>query len=202
MKKNAERKAGRLALGCVALASVWATFETEAYAQYWARRAANQASVQPAAQPAASRAARVEAEATARAAGTARPIVAEAKDDLDRPSGHKAFLVGASDYNRDVADLPCVKNDVEALAERLVEIGFEEHNVTVLTDGVGYESMPIKENIDERFAEFVEDLQPGDFVIVYLSGHGIQPSDSKEAFFAPVDVKANAPFETAVSIIK
>ncbi len=131
-----------------------------------------------------------------------RRLVATPQDGkLSSPTGFKAFLVGADDY-RDATDLAFVKNDVEALAARLVELGFEEKNVATLKTGGDFGDFPTKDNIEERFAAFVESLRPGDFAIVYLSGHGIQPADSKESFFAPIDVKARDPFGTAVSIDK
>lgn len=120
---------------------------------------------------------------------------------IEAPSGRKAFLVGADDY-MDAVDLAYVKNDAEALAARLIEIGFKEEDVTILKTGGSSEDLPIKANVETRFAAFLETLAPGDFVVVYLSGHGIQPSDSKEAFFAPIDVKPSDPFRTSVSIDK
>ncbi len=134
--------------------------------------------------------------------GANRRLDATPKDGaLESPSGRKAFLVGADDY-ADALDLACVKNDVEALAARLIEIGFEAENVTVLKTGGSFEDFPTKANVETRFAAFLETLAPGDFVVVYLSGHGIQPTGSKESFFAPIDVKSSDPFGTAVSIDK
>ncbi|MBR2004757.1 MAG: caspase family protein, partial [Thermoguttaceae bacterium] len=143
----------------------------------------------------------VGAVATAReTSGTNRQIVPEPKDGkLESPTGLKAFIVGADDY-RDATDLPCVRNDVEAFAARLIEVGFEEKNVAVLKTGGKFDDFPTKANVEERFEAFVENLRPGDFVVVYLSGHGVQPTDSKEAFFVPVDAKAEDPFGTSVSI--
>ncbi|MBQ9126485.1 MAG: SUMF1/EgtB/PvdO family nonheme iron enzyme [Thermoguttaceae bacterium] len=111
----------------------------------------------------------------------------------------KAFLVGADDYD-DAPKLTCVKNDVEAFAARLVEIGFDQNNVTVLKTGGKHKDDPTKANIENRFAEFVASLKPGDFAVVFMSGHGLQNKETKEAFFAPVDLEPKKLFETAVSI--
>ena len=111
----------------------------------------------------------------------------------------KAFLVGADDYDN-ASKLLCVKNDVEAFAARLVEIGFDKNNVTVLKTGGKSGDLPMKGNIEKRFAEFVESLKPGDFAVVFMSGHGLQNQETKEAFFAPVDLEPEKLFETAVSI--
>ena len=85
----------------------------------------------------------VGAVATAReTSGTNRQIVPEPKDGkLESPTGLKAFIVGADDY-RDATDLPCVRNDVEAFAARLIEVGFEEKNVAVLKTGGKFDDFP------------------------------------------------------------
>lgn len=111
-----------------------------------------------------------------------------------------AFLVDASDYGEEVVDLPKARDEVEALAERLVEIGFDEKNVEVLINGGDFSDYPTKANIERRFHRFVDALEPGDFAFVYLSGRGFQPADSNEAFFVPVDFETNDPVETSVSL--
>ena len=130
-----------------------------------------------------------------------RAVAAPEDGVLTAPNGFKAFLVGADDYGEAI-DLAFVKNDVEAFAARLLELGFEENNVTILKTGDDFAAFPTKNNIEERFKTFVDNLREGDFAIVYLSGHGIQPTNSSEAFFAPIDVKARKPFATSVSIDK
>ena len=132
---------------------------------------------------------------------TSRPLVALARNELPKPSVRKAFLVAADDY-ADALDLAFTKNDVEALAARLVELGFDERNVTVLKTGGAFEDFPTKANIESRFTAFYRNLQPGDFVIVYLSGHGIQSQESKKTYFAPIDVNPSDPFKSSVSIDK
>ena len=118
-------------------------------------------------------------------------------------SGYKAFLVGADDYD-DAPKLVCVKNDVEAFAERLIEIGVAEENVTVLKSGGRRRDEPTKANIENRFAEFVASLKPGDFAVVFMSGHGLQAGEAgaKEAFFAPLDLDPEDLFGSSVSIDK
>jgi len=71
----------------------------------------------------------------------------------------------------------------------------------VLKTGETDDKRPTQSAIARRFAEFVDNLNEGDFVIVYLSGHGIQ-SPSGEAFFAPTDVDLKDLFGTSVSIKK
>jgi len=131
-----------------------------------------------------------------------RKLEAEGKDgELESPTGFKAFLVGADDY-ADALDLRFVKNDVEAFAARLVEIGFDEKNIVVLKTGGDFSLFPTKANIESRFRTFLKTLRPGDFVVVYLSGHGLRSAETGESFFAPIDVKPLDPFKTSVSIDK
>lgn len=130
-----------------------------------------------------------------------RALVVKPKDGkLAKPSGRKAFIVAADDYGANATALPGARNDGEAFYKRLLEIGFEEENVVFLRSGGGFADYPTKANIEKRFQTFIENLRPDDFAIVYLTGHGIQPTDSDEAFFAPIDVEPNRPFETAVSL--
>lgn len=130
----------------------------------------------------------------------ARPIVVAPREgELAVPVGRKAFLVAADDYGDKASPLPGAKKDVEALAKKLVEIGFEERDVVVLKTGETDDKRPTQSAIARRFAEFVDNLNEGDFVVVYLCGHGIQ-RPSGEAFFAPTDVDLKDLFGTSVSI--
>ncbi|MBQ6827012.1 MAG: caspase family protein [Thermoguttaceae bacterium] len=131
-------------------------------------------------------------------ASGARPIVVAPRDgELAKPSGRKAFLVAADDYGDAANPLPCTKNDVKALKARLETLGF---TTVVLETGGNRQTEPTKAIIERRFKRFVESLRPGDFALVYLSGHGLKPTDSDESFFAPVDVDVEDLFATSVSI--
>lgn len=89
---------------------------------------------------------------------------------------------------------------------RLLENGFEERNVVTLQtartdDGaIDFDLLPQKAKIEERFKAFVDDLQPGDFAFVFLSGHGIEAPRTKEAFFVPIDFDPDEPLATSVSV--
>ncbi len=124
---------------------------------------------------------------------------------LETPGGFKAFLVGADDYaDKNAPDLPFVRNDVEALAKRLIKIGFEEKNIFVLKTGddVDFSYFPTKDNIVKRYDEFLKGLKKNDFAVVYMSGHGFSPDNSNESFFAPIDIKSEDPFNSSVSVDK
>ena len=118
----------------------------------------------------------------------------------------KAFLVAADDYGSKASALPGAKRDVEALRARLLEIGFEERNVVTLQtartdDGaIDFDLLPQKAKIEERFKAFVDNLKPGDFAFVFLSGHGLEASRTNEAFFVPIDFDPEKPLATSVSV--
>ncbi len=133
------------------------------------------------------------------ATGTRPLVVAPRNGVLEKPTGRKAFLVAADNYGDAATALPCTKNDANALKARLEELGFE---TVVLETGGNIQSWPTKTMIERRFKEFVANLRSGDFAIVYLSGHGVQPANSDESFFAPVDVDLNNLFDSSVSIDK
>ncbi len=131
-------------------------------------------------------------------ASAGRPLVVEPRDGkLAKPSAYKAFLVAADDYGDAANPLPGAKNDVKALKARLESLGFA---TTVLETGGSFQNFPMKTIIERRFKRFVADLRPGDFALVYLSGHGLQPFDSEESYFAPVDVDVKDLFGSSVSI--
>ncbi|MBQ2849449.1 MAG: SUMF1/EgtB/PvdO family nonheme iron enzyme, partial [Thermoguttaceae bacterium] len=138
-----------------------------------------------------------------------RAIVAEAAEASVAASGAderfetprgKAFFVATDDYGKSAPPLPGARRDVESLAARFVQFGFAESDITVLKTGGGFEDYPLKRNIEKRFEAFVRSLEPGDFAFVYLSGRGVQASDSNEAFFVPIDVEPSDPLGTSVSI--
>ena len=89
---------------------------------------------------------------------------------------------------------------------RLLEIGFEERNVVTLqtaridSGAIDYDFLPQKAKIEERFKAFVDDLKPGDFAFVFLSGHGIEAPRTNEAFFVPIDFDPDEPLATSVSV--
>jgi len=137
---------------------------------------------------------------TTTAAGARPIVVVEPKGGAYKsPTGRKAFLVAADDYGDAANPLPCAKNDVKALKARLEKLGF---TTVVLETGDNRQTEPTKTIIERRFKRFVADLREGDFALVYLSGHGVQPLDSDESFFAPVDVDVEDLFGSSVSINK
>ena len=140
-------------------------------------------------------------------ASTEKASRRDVADSLKVETGErKAFLVAADDYGSKASALPGAKRDVEALRARLLEIGFEERNVVTLqtartdTGAVDYDFLPEKSKIERRFKAFVDNLKPGDFAFVFLSGHGVEAPQTNEAFFVPIDFDPEKPLATSVSV--
>ena len=110
---------------------------------------------------------------------------------LAKPTGRKAFLVGADDYAcKHILCETAARKDVEALKARLLEIGFKEEDVVILKTGGDFADYPTRANIRRRFQEFLDGLKVGDLAFVYWDGHGFQTSETADAYFAPIDVEA------------
>jgi tetratricopeptide (TPR) repeat protein len=113
-----------------------------------------------------------------------QPLLAD-----DEPVGRKlAFLVGIREYNHlEFKDLDFPENDVEELAEILNARNFR---TVVLTTARGKKDASLKptgENIRAQLKSLLADVTKRDLIIVGLAGHGIQPIESDESFFCPMD---------------
>lgn len=133
----------------------------------------------------------------------------------------RALLVGVSNYPAAaVGDLQLAgpKYDVALMIETLGRLGVPAGNVTVLADGLDRtgtprvaDGPPTRAAILSGLADLAAKAGPGDFVLVYLSGHGSQqpmrdPSlhtvakaDGLEEIFLPIDI---GPWEDAVGTVK
>jgi hypothetical protein len=95
----------------------------------------------------------------------------------------RALLVGVSEY----PDLPGhslegPRNDVARMRELLVRRHFAADHIVVLSDGVADSTLPTRANILAALDRLGEQARRGDFVLVYLAGHG-----SQEPAFAQAD---------------
>ena len=106
-----------------------------------------------------------------------------------------ALLVGVGDYPGAAFDLEGPAHDVAALRRELVEnLGYPEAQVNVLVD-----ANATRANILEALRRLERDAAPGDFVLVYLSGHGTSAYDPNRPValahdtgaFVPVDYQAH-----------
>ena len=108
----------------------------------------------------------------------------------------RALLVGVGNYNdRRVSNLKGPPHDVAALRDTLVQHGgFHDGNITVLLDGEA-----TREGILRAIKALGAASQSGDFVLIYLSGHGtsaydpqnLVPLPHRSGAFVPVDFAAS-----------
>ena len=106
-----------------------------------------------------------------------------------------ALLVGVGDYPDTAFDLEGPAHDVAALRRELVEnLGYPEAQVNALVDADA-----TRANILDALRRLERDAAPGDFVLVYLSGHGTSAYDPNRPValahdtgaFVPVDYQAH-----------
>ena len=117
------------------------------------------------------------------------------------PTKH-ALLVGVSHYpNLDEKfQLQGPTNDVALLKGVLLDKGFADNNIHVLTDNViDSGRLPTRQNILDSFERLTQELKPDDYLFVYFSGHGSQQpvslksqnhgeNDGLDEFFLPRDI--------------
>lgn len=133
----------------------------------------------------------------------------------------RALLVGVSDYPKEtVGDLQLAgpKNDVALMIDTLARLGVPAKNTIVLADGLESttagrpaDGLPTRGAILGALDRLAAEAGPGDFVLVYLSGHGSQQpmvdasrhevakADGLEEIFLPIDI---GPWEDSVGAVK
>jgi len=140
----------------------------------------------------------------------ALPLAAcPAQEPLPEPRLH-ALLVGVSEYPRlkewyesqgnighyrNNVELLGPDNDVLLMSDTLQRVlDFPEHGIRILSTG-GDGPEPTLENIRDELDRLARKVQPEDFVVVYLSGHGAQQPDrggdeldGLDEIFLPSDV--------------
>jgi len=95
-----------------------------------------------------------------------------------------AVLVGVSNYQH-MKNLSFTNNDVEALRDQLLAIGFDRDNIRTLVSSSGGNNVPTKNNIENAIKTTLERAEKDDLVVIFLSGHGIQPADFGPLFCPP-----------------
>ena len=111
-----------------------------------------------------------------------------------------ALLVGVDSYVS-VPSLKCCVNDMKALKEALMKIGFEEDDIRILVTGASdSKDLPTKRNIEKTISQILTNAQPTDMVLLAFSGHGAQ--DGKSVYFCPLEVELEDLDGTYVSINK
>ena len=118
-------------------------------------------------------------------------------------AANRALLVGVSAYPHLLGkDLPGVANDVALMGQVAAKLGFAPQHVTRLSEEPG-DALPTRAHIVGALATLAEQAQPGDWVLVYLSGHGAQvpvrrgshstEADGLDEVFLPRDTQAWQP---------
>ena len=132
---------------------------------------------------------------------------------------NRAILVGVSEYqNASLAHpLQGPKNDVVLMHDVLRKRGFSEEQIQILADHVSdpvlaqAAVLPTRANIMSALEDVAEKAQPGDRVVIYLSGHGSrQPAskngigadlhqDNLDEIFLPIDI---GPWEQEIGSVQ
>lgn len=104
----------------------------------------------------------------------------------------RALLVGVGNYvDPRVPDLQGPPHDVTALQAALVQHGgFTGENITTLIDGAA-----TKRGILAELARLAEASRPGDFLLVYLSGHGTSAYNPTQLLSLPHHTGAFVPVD-------
>ena len=100
-------------------------------------------------------------------------------------TGSHAVLVGINSYKDSVfCDLKNAEEDVKAISEALIALGWNRDNIALLT---GPDAT--KERIDEALRELEKHkVSHNDQVFIYFSGHGdVHQLSTDEGFFIPYD---------------
>ncbi|KAE9597070.1 hypothetical protein Lal_00007440 [Lupinus albus] len=100
---------------------------------------------------------------------------------LPRRYNKRAVLCGVS-YTKRKFRLKGTTNDISNMWEMLIKnFKFPNECIRVLTEQeANVDLIPTKHNIVESLRWLVKDCQPGDSLVFYFSGHGLQQPDFKE----------------------
>ena len=149
------------------------------------------------------------------AAGLLPPIAAASDDKgvgvepvLKAGSGQfRALLIGVNNYER-LKDLRYCEEDVTALRDRLIEIGFKRDAIKCLTTGDKDPARrPSHRNITEHFDALFRGLKEEAVLVIALSGHGgsfdfkeVSGQQRQESFYCAQDARLHDPTGTMISV--
>ncbi|XP_022898073.1 metacaspase-1-like isoform X2 [Olea europaea var. sylvestris] len=125
--------------------------------------------------------------------GRRHPFRASISETERSPRGKRAFLCGVS-YKGQKFKLKGAINDVRSMKDLLVkQFSFPDDSILILSEEEPY-MYPTRKNIEGGFKWLTRDLQFGDSVVFYFSGHGLRQldfdRDEKDGFhktICPVD---------------
>ena len=103
-----------------------------------------------------------------------------------------ALLVGVQKYSSvsGLNSLRFPENDIEGVAEVLLDTGYQKDHLVVLTQkrgAVDPRFQPTKKNIQIELSLLLRSCQSDDSVLIAFAGHGVQFKNSTDAFFCPMD---------------
>lgn len=104
-------------------------------------------------------------------------------------SAQRALLVGVSELpGQPQANwLRAPGNDVGLMRQALLDRGWAPASIELLADGVSGAQLPELARIRAALAGLVDSAAPGDFVLLYFSGHGTRLRDLGKAYQEPDD---------------
>jgi hypothetical protein len=109
------------------------------------------------------------------------PVSGDTTQTTGEQSGRKrALLVGCTKYDKlpESSHLQGPTNDVELVRKVLTErFGFADQDIVALTEQPTAAGRPTRANIKSHFERLAKETQPGDQVVILLSGHGSQQPD-------------------------
>eukprot|EP01129_Flabellula_baltica_P015999 TRINITY_DN8340_c0_g1_i1.p1 TRINITY_DN8340_c0_g1~~TRINITY_DN8340_c0_g1_i1.p1 ORF type:complete len:401 (-),score=91.32 TRINITY_DN8340_c0_g1_i1:12-1214(-) len=91
--------------------------------------------------------------------------------------GKKKALMTGILYKGRSDELSGCANDVLNMKEYILTRGYTEENITILSDGIEGAIFPSKNNFIRELEAFLSDIEDGDEIFLYYSGHGGQEAD-------------------------
>ncbi|MBY6056825.1 caspase family protein [Leisingera daeponensis] len=108
--------------------------------------------------------------------GAAATLAALPQEDLTAPLIRRRALVIGVDGYRNLADLQKARNDAQAVSSTLAGLGFD---VVTLYDAS-------RRDINSAVSTFANQIKPGDEVLFYFAGHGVEVEGRN--YLLPADV--------------
>jgi hypothetical protein len=113
-----------------------------------------------------------------------------------------AILMGVNDYSpaSELQPLRYAASDVEGLKNVLIQRGYDEENVIVMSSDKSDALKPTSENIRRVMSEFAtsNNLSSADTVMVVFSGHGFNLSG--DSYLCPYDYNAKSPTTSSLHV--